>query len=55
MKIIKDGKNIINAEVKKKCGYCTAVFTYTKSDIQPDWRDGDYVICPCCKKFLSTT
>jgi len=52
MKIIKKG-NTKEKEFNKKCGNCTTEFSYTSSDIQPDWRDGDYVICPVCGKFIS--
>jgi len=54
MKIIKQGNNK-QKEVKKTCKKCKTVFTYTNEDIQPDWRDGNYVICPnqSCKTFIS--
>jgi len=52
MRIIKLG-NTEEKEIPKTCGYCYTEFTYTKSDIQPDWRDGSYVICPVCKHFIA--
>lgn len=52
MKIIKKGK-VKEEEYHKVCGYCDTEFTYTSSDVKPDFRDGDYVICPVCGKFLA--
>lgn len=50
MKIIKKG-NFKEKEYRKKCD-CKTEFSYTNSDVQSDFRDGDYVICPVCGKFL---
>ncbi len=40
-------------ETKKTCYKCKSKFSYVPSDIQYDFRDGDYVICPVCKAFIS--
>lgn len=53
MKIIKEGK-IKPKETKKTCYKCRTKFSFTIDDIKPDWRDGDYVICPKCGSFIST-
>jgi hypothetical protein len=50
MKIIKRGE-IPPTAVNKTCGYCNTEFEYEPSDIKSD-RDGFYVICPVCNKFL---
>lgn len=52
MKIIKAG-NIKPKEVKETCHKCKTKFSYTSADVQPDWRDGDYVQCPICKAFIA--
>lgn len=51
MRIIKIGNNKIK-EYFKTCIYCDTEFSYNDSDVKPDFRDGDYVICPVCGKFL---
>jgi len=53
MKIIKKGKLPSTKEVKKTCNKCSTKFTYTQKDINYDMRDGNYVICPLCKTFIS--
>jgi len=52
MRIIRIG-NTEEKEIPKTCGDCYTDFTYTLSDVKPDWRDGDYVVCPICGKFLA--
>lgn len=51
MRIIREGNKIIK-EVVKVCRVCDAQFTYHRDDIQTD-RDGQYVVCPCCKSFIA--
>ncbi len=55
MKVIKQGVDLKNKEVKAKCHRCKTVFTYTSADIQSDFRDGPYVVCPNenCKSFIA--
>jgi hypothetical protein len=53
MKIIKKG-SIKEREEKVKCKTCKTVFTYNRSDVKDDWRDGDYVICPGCGGFINS-
>lgn len=52
MKIIKQGE-IKSKETKKTCRTCKTKFSFTKADIKPDWRDGDYVNCPQCGAFIA--
>ena len=51
MKIIKIG-NVEPSTRRKICYYCSSEFEYDTTDIKYD-RDGDYVICPVCDKFLN--
>ena len=51
MKILKRGK-VKNEHPKMTCAYCDTVFEYLKTDIALD-RDGRYVVCPVCGKFLT--
>ena len=53
MRIIKEGKQPDNAEYYVKCKNCDCEFAFKKIDIYPDPRDGDYVMCPTCAKFIS--
>jgi hypothetical protein len=53
MKIIKEGVKPETVERCKNCKNCGCRFTYAHKDIQRDWRDGDYVICPTCGKFIA--
>jgi len=53
MKIIKEGQDPKKTEIEETCHKCSTVFSYTQSDVQPDSRDGDYVICPVCGGFIS--
>lgn len=52
MKIIKQGE-LPNEEKEKTCYNCKTVFSYTRKDVKPDQRDGDYVICPVCGKWIN--
>jgi hypothetical protein len=51
MKILKEGKP--EKPKKHKCKRCNTKFEYTKEDVKPDWREGDYVECPKCKTFIN--
>ncbi len=51
MKIIKKGKKIPVSKMKE-CHYCGCVFEYDDFDIEID-RDGIYVKCPQCGKFIA--
>lgn len=53
MRIIKEGVNPDTVEVIKTCGKCTAEFGVVKADIQSDYKDGSYVVCPTCKSFIA--
>ena len=53
MKIIKIGNYKKLSEYRKECGYCGTEFIYEHHDIQPDFRDDNYVICPICNHFLT--
>lgn len=35
------------------CNICNTIFEYTKKDINHDQHEGNYVICPCCGKFIN--
>ena len=52
MRIIKKGK-LPPKEKKMKCTSCGCVFMYDRSDIKTEQRDGDFVICPTCGKFIT--
>lgn len=52
MRIIKDGNNK-PIEYKMVCYNCGCEAIYTKEDIHFDQRDGDYVVCPCCGRWIS--
>lgn len=49
MKIIKN--NYKETTFKVKCPRCKSKLKVSESDIQMD-RDGRYIICPCCGKFI---
>ncbi|GAA0883277.1 hypothetical protein GCM10009120_18740 [Sphingobacterium siyangense subsp. cladoniae] len=53
MKILKRGV-VSNPSKKINCDGCTSELEYTAKDIQFD-RDGSYIVCPVCKKFLGVT
>lgn len=44
--------NTKEKEYFKTCPYCDTDFSYNDSDVNSDFRDGDYVKCPVCGKFL---
>lgn len=52
--VIKEG-NKKPKTFKRTCHECGTKFTYQQSDVEPDWRDGDYVVCPNkkCKAFIA--
>ena len=51
MRIIKGGK-LPPKEKKMTCPECGCVFMYERSDIHSDQREGCWVVCPTCKKFI---
>lgn len=51
MKIIKPGKPKTD-EGRLTCS-CGCIFIYSRQDINPDFRDGPYVICPSCSAWIS--
>lgn len=51
MRVIKEGK-LPPQEKKMVCPKCGCVFMYDWSDIHSDQREGDWVVCPTCKKFI---
>lgn len=55
MKIIKEGISPEEMTKKETCYNCKTKFEYQNSDIQDDFRDGSYVICPKCGKFISAS
>lgn len=52
MKIIEKGIPEDKVEKEVHCHRCNTLFSYNNKDIQPDSRDGSYVICPGCKTFI---
>lgn len=50
MKVLKKGKEKVKV-FKKTCKTCDTILECTKKDIIYD-RDGSYVKCPICKKFI---
>lgn len=53
MRIIKEG-NIIKKELQIQCKQCGCEFAFEQEDIKIDNRDGNYVVCPYCGKFINT-
>ena len=52
MRIIKQGE-LPKEEKEVTCSKCKTTFAYTKNDVKPDFRDGDYVICPICQSWIN--
>lgn len=52
MRVIKKGK-LPPKEKRMTCLECGCVFMYDRSDIKTEQRDGDFVICPTCGKFIT--
>lgn len=53
MKIIKEGNLPEDKQKRETCYNCKTVFEYVKADVQSDFRDGDYIVCPKCGKFIT--
>jgi len=51
MKVIKQVEPVKKV-FEKTCGYCKSELEYDMSDVESD-RDGSYIICPSCGKFLA--
>lgn len=45
----------ISPEVDKTCFKCKCEFAYLKEDVKFDYRDGNYVECPCCSVFIAVS
>lgn len=39
---------------RHRCINCDSLVDYYQLDVMPDQRDGDYVVCPICKAWIST-
>lgn len=52
MKIIKQGE-AKKEEWRGLCLYCHCEFIYDRNDIKIDQREGDYVVCPICGKYIN--
>lgn len=51
MRTIKEGK-LPPKEKKLVCPKCGCVFMYDRSDIHSDQREGCWVVCPTCGKYI---
>jgi uncharacterized protein with PIN domain len=54
MEIIKRGVKPEFIPRQVSCYNCKSVLEYVQADIHHDQREGDYVICPVCGKYLNT-
>lgn len=52
MKVIKQGQKVEKTR-KVTCYGCKSKLEYTSNDVQSD-RDGKYIVCPVCGKFIET-
>lgn len=52
MEIVKEGQDPAKSSIEETCYNCETVFRYNQSDVQSD-RDGYYVVCPHCGKFIT--
>lgn len=43
---------IPNKEKQITCYNCNTVFAFMPEEVKYDYRDGDYIICPVCTKFI---
>lgn len=56
MEVLNKGKNLKEESRKRcTCNRCGCEFIYDSSDVHPDQRDGEYVICPndTCKAWIN--
>lgn len=51
MKILKHGE-VKEVTYTVTCHSCNSILEYNSNDIHSD-RDGNYIICPVCKKFIA--
>lgn len=51
MRIIKKGQ-LPPKEKEQTCPECGCVFMYELADVVYDQREGCYVVCPTCRKFI---
>ena len=54
MRIIVEGRKPIK-EWQVICKDCGCVFVFDNSDVKSDQKEGDWVVCPTCKKFITVT
>lgn len=52
MKIIKRGTLPEERVYRVTCSNCKSELEYTKEDVKLDFREGDYIVCPVCEKFI---
>lgn len=51
MRILKEG-TLPPKEKEQTCPDCGCVFMYESADVVNDQREGCYVVCPTCRKFI---
>ena len=51
-KVIERGNTTALKKAHYRC-MCESLVVFDKSDIQPDSRDGSYVVCPVCSRWIS--
>jgi NAD-dependent SIR2 family protein deacetylase len=49
--IIRQGR-VKKLKYQITCSTCETEFTYEREDIVSDFREGDFVLCPCCKESI---
>lgn len=52
-KVLEKGNNPKKLKAEYKCSKCNSTIEFIKKDIISDYRDGDYVQCPVCRKAIS--
>lgn len=52
-RVIKRGDAHVSKPVQVICPKCMSVVEFERSDIYSDQRDGDYVKCPVCCRFIA--
>lgn len=54
-RVILRGNKHIKGPVHYSCKSCESVIEFTAKDIQSDFKDGNYVICPVCGQFIDAS
>lgn len=54
-KVIERGDVPSEKPAEHRCYHCRSLVEYERKDIQADARDGDYVVCPVCGKFIGAS